>query len=41
MTPRQHEKTARGYIAVAVGARAHDRRLHKRLQAICGEQSGR
>jgi hypothetical protein len=39
MTPRQREKTARGHIAV--GGQAHDRRLHQRLHAICGEQSGR
>ena len=46
MTSRQHgqhEETARVHIAVAVGARVHDRRLRKRLHAIaiCGDQSGR
>jgi hypothetical protein len=36
---RQHEETARGHIAV--GARAHDRRLYRRLRDICGARSGR
>jgi hypothetical protein len=36
---REHEDTARGHVTQS--ARAHDRRLYRRLREICAERSGR